>query len=98
MPDLLKPGDFQSLTAPLRLSVKVADTVTSIELTVESVKPLPAHRFREAPFSLLLSGPRSPSLPQATYSMQHPRLGSIELFLVPVGQDATSMRYEVTFN
>lgn len=98
MPDLLKPDDFQSLTAPLTLSVKVAGTVTAIELTVQSVKPLPAHRFRAAPFSLILSGPRTPALPQATYSMQHPQLGAIDLFLVPVGQDAKSIQYEVTFN
>jgi hypothetical protein len=98
MPEPLKPEDFRSLAEPLMLDVKVAGAGATLELTVASVDLLPAHRLREAPFSLVLAGPRSPMLPQATYALRHPRLGPIELFLVPVGQDAHSTRYEVTFN
>lgn len=98
MPDLLKPEDFQSLTAPLSISVRIGETVSSVELAVTAVEPHPAHRFRAAPFSLLLSGPRAPLLPQASYPVRHPALGIVELFLVPIGQDAQSTQYEVTFN
>jgi hypothetical protein len=98
MPDLLMPEDFASLTCPLTVSVKVGEVITTIELTVLSVEPRPSHRFRDAPFSLMLSGPRNPSLPQGTYAVQHPELGVIELFLVPAGQDAQFTQYAVTFN
>ena len=98
MTEALKPEDFRSLSRPLTLDVKVAGATVPVELTVDSVDPLPAHRFREAPFSLVLAGPRSPALPQATYALRHPGLGMIELFLVPIGQDAQATRYEVTFN
>lgn len=98
MPDPLKPEDFQSLAEPLRLDVTIAGAEVPVELRVESVDPLPAHRLREAPFSLVLAGPRSPLLPQATYAVRHPRLGPIEIFLVPVGQDGQASRYEATFN
>ena len=98
MPDLLKPEDFQSLRAPLIITVKIGEAVEVIELSVNTVKALPAHRFRDAPFSLTLSGPRSPLLPQASYAVQHPVLGTVQLFMVPVGQDEQSTQYEVTFN
>ena len=78
MPDLLAPDDFRSLTGPLTLQVRVAGTLVPVELTVESVQPLPPHRLRAAPFSLILSGPRTPLIAQATYALRHPRLGSLK--------------------
>jgi hypothetical protein len=30
--------------------------------------------------------------------VHHPRRGTIEVFLVPIGQDAAGCRYEATFN
>src|SRR5436190_17668454 len=94
----LVPDDFRALAEPLALDVRVADAVVPVELHVDTVAPLPAHRFREAPFSLILRGPATPSLPQGTYAMHHPRLGPVELFLVPIARDAEGTRYEVTFN
>jgi hypothetical protein len=98
MPEALKPDDFRSLTEPLKLEVRIANALVPVELTVESVQTLPPHRLRAAPFCVFLCGPVSPALPQATYALRHPRLGPIELFLVPVGRDAKGVRYEATFN
>src|SRR5436189_4905234 len=98
MPELLAPEDFRSLEKPLILDVRIADAVVAVELAVESVNSLPSHRLRAAPFSLMLRGPRNPMLPQATYALRHPTLGAIQLFLVPIGQDANATRYEATFN
>jgi hypothetical protein len=98
MPEILTPGDFSSLTGPLTLEARDAGALVPVELTVESVRALPPHRLRAAPFSLILRGPPSPMVPQAIYALRHPSLGVIELFLVPVGQDATATRYEATFN
>ena len=50
------------------------------------------------PFSLLFRGPASPVLPQKMYPMEHDRLGVLSIFVVPVGQDATGVRYEAIFN
>jgi hypothetical protein len=98
MADTLRPEDFRSLDAPLTIDLRVGEASARLELAVESVQDLPPHRLREAPFSLVLRGPRAPLLAQATYALAHPRLGPIELFLVPIGQDAQSTRYEATFN
>ncbi|MEQ1515286.1 MAG: hypothetical protein ABL931_02215 [Usitatibacteraceae bacterium] len=98
MPDLLKPEHFQQLGAPLVIANRAGEIAATIELKVTAVKPMPAHRFRQEPFSVTLSGPREPLLPQASYAVKHPTLGMIDLFLVPAAQDAHSTQYEVTFN
>jgi hypothetical protein len=96
--EVLRPEDFRGLDAPLSVELNVEGVMASIELAVEAVQDLPAHRYREAPFSLLLRGPRSPVLHQATYLVGHPHLGQLQLFVVPIAQDALGTRYEVTFN
>ena len=54
--------------------------------------------MRGAPFSVVLRGPREPLLPQATHALLHPSLGRVDVFLVPIAQDAQAARYEATFN
>jgi len=53
---------------------------------------------RRAPFSLVFRGPREPWFPQRIYKVEHERMGSFGLFLVPIGPDADGMRYEAIFN
>ena len=98
MSDALKPEDFQSLTAPLTVTVKIGEVERVVELAVTSVKRHPTHRFRDQPFSVSLSGPRQPALPQGIYPLRHPQLGAVHIFIVPSGQDAQSVHYEATFN
>jgi hypothetical protein len=57
------------------------------------------HAPRTEPFSLELVGPAAPVLPQATYALDHPGLGRLELFIVPLGPDRDGgLRYEVVYN
>src|SRR5271156_1264447 len=49
-------------------------------------------------FSLIFTGPASPVLPQSLYRLAHPQMGEHELFLVPIGPDASRMRYEAAFS
>ena len=53
---------------------------------------------RGRPFSIVLSGPADVLLPQHIYRMEHPEIGTFDLFLVPIGPDETGMRYEAVFN
>jgi hypothetical protein len=50
-----------------------------------------------APFSVVFRGPRDPVLPQRIYRLQHAEIGTFELFLVPIGRDASGTRYEAVF-
>ena len=50
-------------------------------------------------FSLRFRGPRHAALSQQTYSLEHRRLGRVEIFIVPMGSDADGNRfYEAVFN
>ena len=73
--------------------------VELITVTPQEPQPpaSPAAHGRRAPFSLLFRGPRTPILPQRTYSLAHAQIGSFDLFLVPIGPDALGMRYEAVF-
>ena len=47
-------------------------------------------------FSLLFRGPIAPVLPQRIYRLDHDTLGSMEIFLVPLGPDGQGMQYEAS--
>lgn len=49
------------------------------------------------PFNLMFLGPQDPLLPQRTYRLEHPTVGSHDIFLVPVGRDDEGTRYEAVF-
>ena len=49
-------------------------------------------------FSLLFHAPKQWRYPQRTYRMFHPKLGDLDVFLVPLGPDEKGMRLEAIFN
>ena len=54
---------------------------------------------RVDPFALEFSGPAQPALEQAIHRLEHPELGTLEIFLVPTGLDPDGgRRYEAVFN
>lgn len=58
-------------------------------------------RLREESFSLIFRGPTDWPLVQRAHNLKHPKLGTIELFLVPVGKverEAVTRLYEAVFN
>ena len=56
--------------------------------------------MRQQPFSLIFRGPRDPMLPQRIYPVEHPTLGWLTIFLVPIGPegDPTGLHYQAIFN
>ena len=49
------------------------------------------------PFSIVFRGPLEPVLPQQVYEVKNDTIGSVEIFLVPIGPDKSGMRYEAVF-
>jgi hypothetical protein len=49
------------------------------------------------PFTLLFRGPELPLLPQGLYRVEHPDIGTMEIFCVPIGQDDGCTIYEAVF-
>lgn len=56
-----------------------------------------AARLDRHPFSLYFIGPRSYQLQQHIYHITHEQLGALDIFIVPVGQDADTYQYEAVF-
>lgn len=68
------------------------------ELIEARILPSPPFKGRQ-PFSLLFKGPSSPRLPQSTYQMMNDNYAEpLNIFLVPVGVDASGACYEAVFN
>jgi hypothetical protein len=74
------------------------DDGAKVELLLVEATPQDAgpHAPRP-PFSLLFQGPADPFLPQATYRFEHPSLGVMEIFIVPLGHDEHGATYEAFF-
>lgn len=86
---------FKDFIPHLRTHFEVTgDAPVALELT--SATDLSNARLEQ--FSLIFSGSASPYLMQGLYELTHPRMGKIELFLVPLGQDEVGMRYEAVFS
>lgn len=49
-------------------------------------------------FSLFFYGPGDMLVPQGSFALEHPAMGELLLFIVPVGRDERGLRYEVIFN
>ena len=54
---------------------------------------------RPDPFALEFEGPTRPPLGQGTHRLEHAQLGSLDIFLVPIGVDEYGgLLYEAVFN
>lgn len=69
--------------------------VTLVEVEEFGIEPRGGGR---KPFSLIFHGPLSPGLPQHIYTLEHDALGKLDVFIVPLGPEQGSMRYQVIFS
>src|SRR5258708_2479330 len=95
-PDLatLKIDDF----APLRdTAFDMRTAGGAVPLMLVKVAPAGASGREGGAFALLFVAPQGPWLPQGTYPVTHPALGTMEIFLVPVGPTQGGNGYDATF-
>ncbi|HYX22551.1 MAG TPA: hypothetical protein VFC23_00225 [Thermoanaerobaculia bacterium] len=95
----LTPASFEAhLGSPLHIHYGGAAPLEAVLQAVRRHEPHPGPRAE--PFSVYLRSPRQGALPQAIYRVEHPALGTLELFLVPIGPDPKlgGMVYEAVFN
>ncbi len=80
-----------------RFALALSDGVLELELcAVDALHASP--NAPRAPFALRFRTPAvTGHLAQRIYALAHPVLGMLEIFLVPLGRDATGMRYEAVF-
>lgn len=78
-----------------------AETPRPIELELDEVKDYNAQAGEQARmerFSVYFYGPGDIMLRQGTFTLEHPAMGELMLFVVPVGRDERGTRYEVVYN
>jgi hypothetical protein len=103
MLDQLTLDDFQDKLHQ-SFSVQRGADLPPISLTLiqaeEHPARAPAAGLRSRPFSMLVVSSLQTVLQQGTYPVEVPGLGTLDLFIVPVGPSAQSnvMRYQILFN
>jgi hypothetical protein len=84
------------------VEMDAADTGTAAtSLVLESAVEVHAapDSPRRRPFTLTFAGPGGDHLPQGIHDLMHPSLGTIGIFLVPIGPRSDGRhRYEAVFN
>ena len=97
--DVLEDVDFKphlGSTFHLRLSASERLELALAEVTVHPHLPEAAGRRRG--YSVVFRSALPGHLPQSIYRLEHEQMGTLDLFLVPIGPRDGGMRYEAVFN
>ena len=68
----------------------------TLDLVLAETETLGQGSHRRA-FTLLFIGPAQPVLRQSIYSLDHPAMGALDIFLVPIGPRGGGMGYQAVF-
>ncbi|CAM5482314.1 hypothetical protein MAUB1S_08093 [Mycolicibacterium aubagnense] len=75
----------------------VAEASVPLALQLLEVRQLGTALRSGGAFALTFRGPLAEPLSQAIYPLVHPRLGRLDIFIVPVARQNDGMRYEAVF-
>ena len=95
----LTPASFEAhLGTPFRIHYGGESPLEALLHEVKRHEPHPGPR--NEPFSAFFRSALRPILPQSIYRVEHETMGTMEIFLVPVGPDPQrqGMVYEAVFN
>lgn len=100
--DQLSFATFRDLVKTrFRVEVAPARTVelelVEAELVGKSASDAP-NRPRQESFSIIFSGANKDRLGQKTYRFSHDKIGSFDLFIVPIAAEGETIRYQAVFN
>jgi hypothetical protein len=93
-------ADHVGETFTVRLSDEhgLALTLDSVNALPRGARPEAAPQLRHEPFELVFAGPHDAPLAQRTYTFEHPALGAIDIFIVPITPSDEGRLYEAIFN
>ncbi len=90
--------ELEAATFEPHVGEPFAIDAAGVTLALEEVTTLAVRPGGRDPFSLLFRGPAEPVLAQAIYPLEHAQVGTLEIFVVPLGVDAGGARYEAIFS
>ena len=82
------------MNSTFRLKRESADTVELKLIEATDVGSTP----RQLQFSIVFRGPLDTPLVQAIYNLEHEKIGTFDLFIVPIKRDGDGIYYEAIFN
>ena len=88
----------ENLNTKFRVRAEAPMPVELELVEVKSYEPSENEQHGMERFSLFFRGPADIFIPQGTYSLEHERMGALEIFIVPVKRDEQGFRYESVFN
>jgi hypothetical protein len=98
MLDALTAASFEP-HAGSEFALRDGDAHVTLRLAEVTRFPVQSGAPRAEPFSLVFHCEPGVNLPQQIYTLEHPALGRLDLFIVPIGPAASGeMRYEAVFN
>lgn len=96
MLEKLGKQDFDPLVGQ---KVKVTAGALSGELAVAETAELASPSPRSTkPFRIILRSREDWRAPQGIFRVEHPTLGALDMFAVPIGPDSLGWCYEIVFN
>lgn len=90
-------GRFEPLLGEVFTISDGTGSIAATLIEATNLREAQGHGLRSQQFSLVWRGPRDAALPQRIYTVSHPALGDMPLFLVTLGADAEGTRYEAVF-
>lgn len=89
--------DFDPLVgSTFQLRLNAAENLPLVLTQVRVASQTPAAPQRRG-FSLIFGSALPGHVPQHTYALEHPVLGALDLFIVPIGPNADGMQYQAVF-
>ncbi len=99
MRQMFEPLSRESFSAHVNSVFKISDQQSPTSIDAKLIEVTEGASSSEVEqFSILFHGPAEPMLSQQTYSLEHPEMGSFDLFLVPIIADQNGAQYEAVFN
>jgi hypothetical protein len=98
MLDKLRSADFAPyLNQTFDLYYGGAEPLGVELIEVTDLKSRGGDSDHRAPFSIVFRGPTDNLLPQKIYRIEHEKMGTLDIFLVPIMPDKLGLRYEAIF-
>ncbi len=96
----LKHKDFAAhLNKKFKIKIDDENTLEAELIEAVEVGPKPEKGSdRRQAFSLIFRGPKDFHLPQENYEFEHPKMGTVKMFTVPIAPDDEGALFQVTFN
>lgn len=99
MPAELNEAEFSKhVHTPFRLDLGDNAQIDLELIEVKSYANNPGDEDGMERFSLIFKGPANSILEQRLYSLNHDRMGAVDIFLVPIQPQPDGSRYEAVFN